>query len=550
MFFNKKTNQKGRGPAPAPALSPRFARLVRESIWFFVVALAAYVALTLATYSPQDPSWSFSGAGQPVANRGGTLGAWIADLLLYLFGQSAWWFVVAGVAIVVSSFRRIAQPDRESDHPRGLAAAGFAVMLVASAAIEALRFWRTGASLPQGPGGAIGDTLGTMAIAVAGPSGATLLFLALFLGGFSLFSGVSWLALMERIGAGLETLVGWVRRRREEARDRKLGEQATAEREAIVERTRFAEVEREPMIVVAPPPPPPKSERVVKEKQRPLFTEMPDSPLPALSLLEEAAPISDQVSAESLEFTSRLIERKLADFGVAAKVLAAYPGPVITRYEIEPAVGVKGAQIVNLVKDLARALSVVSIRVVETIPGKSCMALELPNPKRQIVRLVEILASSTYHDAPGPPLARARHGHRGQAGRDRPRAHAAPARRRHDRLGQVGRGQRDDPVAALQGRAARRAADPDRPEDAGAVGLRGHPAPARAGRHRHEARAERAQLVRGRDGTALQGDEPARRAQPRRLQPEGDRREEGRASRSATRSPSRPRRRSRSRRCR
>jgi S-DNA-T family DNA segregation ATPase FtsK/SpoIIIE len=401
MFFNKKTNQKGRGPAPAPALSPRFARLVRESIWFFVVAIAAYVALTLATYSPQDPSWSFSGAGRPVANRGGTLGAWIADLLLYLFGQSAWWFVVAGAAIVVSSFRRIAQPDRESDHPRGLAAAGFAVMLVASAAIEALRFWRTGASLPQGPGGAIGDTLGTMAIAVAGPSGATLLFLALFLGGFSLFSGVSWLALMERIGAGLETLVGWVRRRREEARDRKLGEQATAEREAIVERTRFAEVEREPMIVIAPPPPPPKSERVVKEKQRPLFTEMPDSPLPALSLLEEAAPSSDQVSAESLEFTSRLIERKLADFGVAAKVLAAYPGPVITRYEIEPAVGVKGAQIVNLVKDLARALSVVSIRVVETIPGKSCMALELPNPKRQMVRLVEILASSTYHDAPG-----------------------------------------------------------------------------------------------------------------------------------------------------
>jgi S-DNA-T family DNA segregation ATPase FtsK/SpoIIIE len=128
---------------------------------------------------------------------------------------------------------------------------------------------------------------------------------------------------------------------------------------------------------------------------------MPDSPLPPLSLLEDAPPATETVGAETLEYTSRLIERKLADFGVTVKVLAAYPGPVITRYEIEPAVGVKGAQIVNLVKDLARALSVVSIRLVETIPGKSCMALELPNPRRQIVKLVEILASTTYNDAPG-----------------------------------------------------------------------------------------------------------------------------------------------------
>ena len=159
------------------------------------------------------------------------------------------------------------------------------------------------------------------------------------------------------------------------------------------------EEEREPIVVVPPVASVPKSDRVVKEKQRPLFAEMPDSPLPPLSLLEDPPPATETVSAETLEFTSRLIERKLADFGVAVKVLAAYPGPVITRYEIEPAVGVKGAQIVNLVKDLARALSVVSIRVVETIPGKSCMALELPNPKRQIVKLVEILSSQTYNDA-------------------------------------------------------------------------------------------------------------------------------------------------------
>src|SRR6185436_5075598 len=206
----------------------------------------------------------------------------------------------------------------------------------------------------------------------------------------------------ERIGGGLEGLVAYVRRKREERADRRIGEQSTIEREAIVERSRETDVDRERVVVVPAPPPPPKSERVVREKQRPLFTDMPDSALPALSLLEEAPSTTEQVSAETLEFTSRLIERKLADFGVSARVLAAYPGPVITRYEIEPAVGVKGAQIVNLIKDLARALSVVSIRVVETIPGKSYMGLELPNPRRQMVKLIEILSSATYNDNASP----------------------------------------------------------------------------------------------------------------------------------------------------
>src|SRR4051795_10991697 len=140
----------------------------------------------------------------------------------------------------------------------------------------------------------------------------------------------------------------------------------------------------------------------MKEKQAPLFEELPDTPLPPLKLLDEAKHEGELVTAETLEFTSRLIEKKLSDFGVAVKVLAAYPGPVITRYEIEPAVGVKGPQIVNLVKDLARALSVYNIRVVETIPGKSCMGLEIPNPHRQTVRLAEIVSSRAYHDLHSP----------------------------------------------------------------------------------------------------------------------------------------------------
>ena len=232
-----------------------------------------------------------------------------------------------------------------------------------------------------------------------------------------------------------------------------------------------------------------KSERVVKEKQRPLFTDMPDSPLPPLALLEDAPSTQESVSNETLEYTSRLIERKLADFGVSAKVLAAYPGPVITRYEIEPAVGVKGAQIVNLIKDLARALSVVSIRVVETIPGKSCMGLELPNPRRQIVKLVEILSSTTYNDTPGVlTLA---------LGKDiagKPVV-ADLARMPHLLVaGTTGSGKSvavNAMILSLLYKAEPQAGapDPDRSEDARAVDVRGHPAPAGAGRHRHEAGA-------------------------------------------------------------
>ncbi|MBK7590371.1 MAG: DNA translocase FtsK 4TM domain-containing protein [Betaproteobacteria bacterium] len=405
MIFKRKTSveapRRTSAAAPGPTLSPRFARLVRESWWLLVVAAFLWLALILATYTKADPGWSFSGSGGAIANRGGTVGAWLADLLLYLFGFSAWWWVAAGIVLVVAGYRRIGRPDLATEHPLGLAVLGFTLVLLCSAGIEALRLYRIPATLPLAPGGALGDLMGNGLARFVGFNGATLLLLALFAVGWSLFSGMSWLRLMERVGTGLEQAVGWLRRRADEREDRKLGEQALAEREAIVLSKHEVEV-REPVLVVPAVVDVPKSERVVREKQRPLFRELPDSPLPPLALLDDPPTSQETVSAETLEYTSRLIERKLADFGVAVKVLAAYPGPVITRYEIEPAVGVKGAQIVNLVKDLARALSVVSIRVVETIPGKSYMGLELPNPKRQIVKLIEILSSTTYNDNASP----------------------------------------------------------------------------------------------------------------------------------------------------
>jgi DNA segregation ATPase FtsK/SpoIIIE, S-DNA-T family len=192
-------------------------------------------------------------------------------------------------------------------------------------------------------------------------------------------------------------LGAWERRR-----DRRLGNLAREEREFVVQTEKRREEDHPPLRIEPAVLEIKQSPRVQKEKQVPLFEELPDTPLPPLKLLDAAKHDGEQVTAETLEFTSRLIEKKLSDFGVAVKVLAAYPGPVITRYEIEPAVGVKGSQIVNLVKDLARALSVVSIRVVETIPGKSCMGLEIPNPHRQIVRLSEILGSEAYANMHSP----------------------------------------------------------------------------------------------------------------------------------------------------
>ncbi|HEX3633420.1 MAG TPA: DNA translocase FtsK 4TM domain-containing protein [Casimicrobiaceae bacterium] len=399
----KIQRQRRASAAPEPTLSPRLAALVRESWWLLVVAIFAYLALILATYQRSDPGWSFSGTGAAIHNKGGAVGAWLADLLLYLFGISAWWWVFAGIVLVVTGYRHLTRSiDAADRHHPWLAVPGFVLVLLSSAALEALRLYRLPAVLPHTPGGALGDVIGSGFSRALGFNGGTLLLIALFAIGWSLFTGMSWLRLMERVGAGIERSIAWLRKRRDARRDREIGAVALEEREQFVEAARESVEDREPVVVVPAMVDVPKSERVVKEKQKPLFQDMPDSPLPPLALLEDAPSAQEQISPETLEFTSRLIERKLADFGVSVKVLAAYPGPVITRFEIEPAIGVKGAQIVNLMKDLARALSVVSIRVVETIPGKSFMGLELPNAKRQIVRLVELLSSTTYNDTASP----------------------------------------------------------------------------------------------------------------------------------------------------
>ena len=399
MWFSEKT---GAGRVAENPLPPKIASLLRESWWLAMVALAAYLALVLFTFNKADPGWSHSAAVDRIGNSGGRIGAWLADILLFVFGVSAWWWVILCGFIARWSFRRIEHVSPADRRSYVVAGIGFATLLVASASLEALRLHSVKATLPLAPGGMLGAGLGGLLSTMMGFTGATLVLLVLIAIGLSLFTGFSWVAFIEQFGGWIEGAWQFARQQRANWQDRRAGAAAVSEREEVVEESKKKFEIHEPLRIEPPKVEIQKSPRVEREKQVPLFENLPDSPLPPLQLLDDTQSAVALVSTETLEFTSRLIEKKLLDFGVEVKVIAAYPGPVITRYEIEPAVGVKGSQIINLIKDLARALSVVSIRVVETIPGKSCMGLEIPNPERQMVRLSEIVSSQVYASMHSP----------------------------------------------------------------------------------------------------------------------------------------------------
>ncbi|MFZ2853378.1 MAG: DNA translocase FtsK 4TM domain-containing protein [Rhodocyclaceae bacterium] len=405
-LLQKSTDKSDAAASPLPE---KIAVVLQESRWLALVALAAFLGLALWGYHRSDPGWSHAVHSTTLHNPAGRAGAWMADLMLYVFGISAWWWIVLLIAVVWWGYRRLDGLRTADRRPLYIALAGFVVLIIASSGLEALRFYTLKMQLPleHGAGGMLGIELSKAAVRYLGYTGATLTLLALLALGWSIFSGMSWITAAERFGALLEAAYAGARDLIERWQDRRIGREVARERGAVVEVEKKRVETHEPIFIEAPAPvaplPPKVEKRIERERQTPLFPEAVEGGLlPPLHLLEPAPPQTDRVSPETLEYTSRLIERKLADFGVQVKVLAAYPGPVITRYEIEPAVGVKGAQIVNLAKDLARALSMVSIRVVETVPGKSCMALELPNPKRQMVRLSEIISSKAYHDMSSP----------------------------------------------------------------------------------------------------------------------------------------------------
>ncbi len=416
LLVRPPTNRRNRSARSARHGTPTSARLRalrRWIVWLLFVAAWIALVLALASYRRADPAWSTSGSsGATVGNWLGVAGAWVSDVAYFAAGASVWWLLLFAL-LLIWPLRPRALPWRvgrgESLPAEALEAPALGLspwrlialglFVVASSALEAIAMYRWFAALPQGAGGAIGQSVGYPLLRLVGfvPSALGLLVLA-FIAATVAFA-VPWLEWSERIGEWLLDGASRWRTRREARRDFEIAAPEIEQREHYVRAESERIEQHEPIKIVETVAPVVLSDRVEREKQTTLFAEMPDSLLPQLSLLEPVPKEQPSVSADTLEFTSRLIERKLGEFNVPVKVLAAYPGPVITRYEIEPDVGVKGNSIVNLAKDLARAMSVMSIRVVETIPGKSCMGLEVPNPQRQSVGLIEILGSAVYNDS-------------------------------------------------------------------------------------------------------------------------------------------------------
>jgi S-DNA-T family DNA segregation ATPase FtsK/SpoIIIE len=403
LYFKKSKPANARREAEVSKSNALATTLLKEAWWLGLVLVGAYITVILFTYNPEDSSWSHMAPDNAVIhNSGGSVGAWVSDLLLYLFGFSAWWWAVLAFYAMWFVYLALEAVDQSEKPFLLFNFIGFALLLVASSALEAGHLVGLPASLPLAPGRMLGAAVDAGLRSLFGYIGSSMLLLLLFVVGFSLFTGWSWIMITEKFGAGLIASYEFIKLKWHDWQDRKAGEAVKLERTEFVENERARIVDREPVQIEAPVLEIAKSARVQKEKQVPLFETHPDSPLPPIHLLDEPSSNVELPSAETLDFTSRLIERKLMDFGIEVKVLTALPGPVITRYELEPAAGVKGSQVTNLVKDLARALSVVSVRLVETIPGKTCMGLEIPNSKRQIVHLSEIMGSQAYADVNSP----------------------------------------------------------------------------------------------------------------------------------------------------
>jgi DNA segregation ATPase FtsK/SpoIIIE, S-DNA-T family len=430
MTYSLDTLKSGTAPQRNAPMGRKFAHEIGLIIG--AVALVFWL-VALLSHSPSDAAWSTSGSGTLGAARNwaGKLGAWLADSSFYIFGYSVWWCVLAaGLAWLSSlsvwlrsntpsgSAHKTGEIEDAHHHavlglpPRAIFWLGLVLLLVASSLLEWSRLYRFEPRLPGHSGGVLGYMMGSFAVKWLGFTGSGLVGIAVGVVGAAWAFGFSWARWADGLGAWLYHLWEQRREKREVAQDIAMGTQAAREREEVVSVERAESEELHPAPIAMPPAQRPmleptfvdvlvdvpQSTRVAKERQKPLFSEMPDSKLPQVDLLDGAQLRQETVAPETLEMTSRMIEKKLKDFGVEVRVVAALPGPVITRYEIEPATGVKGSQVVGLARDLARSLSLVSIRVVETIPGKNYMALELPNAKRQSIKLSEILGSQVYNE--------------------------------------------------------------------------------------------------------------------------------------------------------
>jgi len=374
------------------------SRVIREASWFTLLFIGLYITLALISYSASDPSFSHSiDISQNINNFAGISGAYFSDFFLNVFGLSAWWLVFLSIYSIFLIYPRIENENYEIKHLLIIHYLGFLLLLLSSSTFESGYVVDFSARLPSEQGGILGNSMYEFLEQAMGYIGTLVFLLISFAIGFSLFTGWSWITISEGLGNFICNVCNSIINKYIDWQDRKEGKRLEKERTSFIETERKKLEDRAPVKILDLNIPVKESDRVKKEKQTNLFGDS-DSILPPLHLLDEPAKEVPMQSPETIEFISRLIEKKLLDFGIEAKVISAQPGPVITRYEFEPAAGVKGSQVINLAKDLARALSVVSVRVVETIPGKTCMGLEIPNPDRQIVYLSEIVSSKTFVD--------------------------------------------------------------------------------------------------------------------------------------------------------
>jgi len=367
----------------------KLERRLFESLFLLVVVVAVYLFVTLASHDVRDPGFSSSG-GSMVNNLGGSFGAWISDFLLVVVGYMAWLLPFLLAAAGAKLLRERSEPVGWPEW--GVRLGGALLILLSGCILLEMQ--------PRGrlehTGGIIGDLLSGPMIQVMGFTGAILINLAVLLAGITLFTGISWINVVDRVGAWAIDGWAWAGNKLAEGRDWMAGRRARAEREVVrkadtVKRKKRPEVRIEPRVEDTT------TEKAKKKlSQRSLFKNLPSGSLPPLDLLDEPPAQQPGYSTDTLKAMSRQVELKLSDFGIEVEVVAVHPGPVITRFELQPAAGVKGSQISNLSKDLARGLSVISVRVVDVIPGKSVIGLEIPNTKREIVYLREILASEAY----------------------------------------------------------------------------------------------------------------------------------------------------------
>lgn len=401
MTGKAKTADKTEGADQIPG-----RRRIRDVLFISVGAICLFVLMSLVTFSDADPGWSASGTGGAVENLGGITGAFLADIFYALVGSAAY------LVPLLLAYRAISLLFTDDDHKAvdwqmmGLRALGLALLVVSATALLSLN--DGGASgLPQGAGGILGAAIGSGFDQAFNPVGARLVLVTLFLLGLTVFADISWLKVVDWLGS--KTLLGESKLRQgllekiDHMRDRRAREKQLEERKLQIEQHVAKEKKRAPPKIKAPKPVSRAGSKVEQEKQKPLFDIPVSGELPPLDLLDVASDAGQRgYSAAELESLSRLLELKLKDFGVIAEVVAVYPGPVVTRFEIQPAAGVKVSRISNLAKDLARSLAVISVRVVEVIPGKSVVGIEIPNADRQTVNFRDVLASRTFEDAKSP----------------------------------------------------------------------------------------------------------------------------------------------------